>query len=138
MAVPGAHHLRLIGAVLLIAGGAVHTWLAIDGYGTADLQSMFFLNGAGSAVVAAGIVLWRGPIAPLAGLGISAVSLLSFAASRTGDGVVGFRGTGLEPAPESLLTLVLEAAALVVVGLVVVNERQRLVDRVVAALPGGR
>lgn len=134
----GAPRLRMLGAVLLVVGGAIHTWLAFDGYGTADLETVFLLNGAGSALVAAALASTRGPIAPLAGAGISAISLLAFALSRIGDGVVGFRATGLEPAPEALLTLVVEAAALVVIGAVVVAERRRLAADVRAALPGVR
>lgn len=130
--------MRVLGAVLLIAGGAIHTWLAFDGYGTSDLETVFLLNGAGSALAAAALALTRGPIAALVGAGISAVSLLAFAMSRIGDGVMGFRATGLEPAPEALLTLVVEAAALLVIGAVIVNERARLTADVRAALPGDR
>lgn len=127
--------LRLLGAVFLLIGGAIHTWLAFDQYGTADLEKVFFLNGAGSAVVAAAIVLGRGPLAPLVGVGVSAVSLLAFALSRVGDGVVGFRATGLDPVPEAPLTLLVEGAALVTLGLVVFAMRRRLVDAVRDALP---
>lgn len=129
--------LRLIGAALLIAGGSIHTWLAFDHYGTADLENVFFVNGAVSAVVAATIVLTRGPIAPLFGVGISAVSLFAFALSRVGEGVVGFRATGLDPTPEAPLTLLVEIAALLVLGAVVVAERDQLIDSVEDALPGG-
>lgn len=134
----GVFRLRIVGAVLLIAGGAVHTWLAFDGYGTKDLQTVFFLNGAGSAVVAAALASTRGPLAPLAGAGISAISLLAFGMSRIGDGVVGFRATGLEPVPEALLTLAVEAAALLVIGTVIVTDRDRLTADVRAALRGDR
>ncbi|MGI8792634.1 MAG: hypothetical protein ACR2H3_05570 [Acidimicrobiales bacterium] len=130
--------LRLLGATLLIVGGAIHTWLAFAQYGTADLETVFFLNGAASAVVATTIVLGRGLIGPVAGIGISMASLFAFLMSRVGSGVVGFRATGLDPAPESLLTLVVEGAALVVLGLVVMADRQRLVSVVKSALPGDR
>lgn len=129
--------LRLLGAALLLVGGAIHTWLAFDGYGTADLEKVFLLNGAGSAVVAAAIVLSRGPLAPLFGIGISAVSLLAFGLSRVGDGVIGFRATGLDPAPEAALTILAEIAALVVLGLVTASHREEIVGTVKDALPTG-
>lgn len=129
--------LRLVGAALLLFGGAIHTWLAFDSYGTADLEKLFLLNGIGSAVIAAAIVVTRGPVAPLVGVGISGASLLAFALSRVGDGVVGFRATGLEPMPEAPLTLVVEGAALVVLGVVVIAGRRLLVDTVSDALPNG-
>lgn len=128
--------LLTVGAALVLVGGAIHTWLAFEDYGTADLEKVFFLNGAGSALVAAVIVLTRHPLAALFGVGISAVSLLAFGLSRVGDGVLGFRATGLDPAPEGLLTILVEAGALVVLGLVVIAHRKHLVDPVREALPG--
>lgn len=120
--------LRVLGAVLLLAGGAIHTWLAFDGYGTAVLETAFFLNGVASAVAAAVVVLLAGRLGPLAGLGVSAGSLAAFVLSRVGPGVLGFRATGLDPAPEALATLVVEAAALAVLAIVLAvllaNERQ--------------
>lgn len=115
--------LRVLAAVLLLAGGAIHIWLAFDGYGTAALESAFFLNGVASAVAAAAIVLLPGPVGPLAGVGVSAGSLIAFALSRIGNGVLGFRGTGLDPAPEALATLVVEAAAVAVLAMVLFTER---------------
>lgn len=129
-------NLRLVGAGLLIVGGAIHTWLAFDRYGTADLESVFFVNGAASALVAAAIVLSRGVIAPVAGVGLSAVSLVAFLLSRIGDGVLGFRATGLDPVPEAPLTLLVEGAALVVLGFVSIARRKEFVDGVSDALPG--
>ena len=127
---------RLLGAVLLLAGGAVHTWLAFDEFGTEDLAAVFFLNGAASAVVAAIIALGRGPFAPVAGMGVSVVSLAAFAVSRIGDGVFGFRGRGLDPVPEGPLTLLFEGAAVVVLGWIVLNTRRQLFATVSRAARG--
>lgn len=135
MAMSRTNGARLLGAVLLLAGGAIHTWLAVDGYGSTDLQAVFLLNGAASAIVAVALVFGRGPIAPLAGVGLSAVSLLAFGLSRVGDGVVGFRATGLEPAPEALLTLVIEGAALAVLAFLALAERHQLVGAIRDGLP---
>lgn len=113
--------LRLIGAALVLVGGAIHVKLAFDHYGTATLEDLFFANAAVSAVVAAAIVGTRGVLAPLAGVAVAASSLVAFGLSRVGEGIAGFRATGLEPAPEGLLTLVVEVLAVAVLGLVVAS-----------------
>jgi hypothetical protein len=119
--------LRTVGVVAVLAGGALHLRLALDGYGNDDLITLFFLNAIGSALVAAWMTYDRRPLPLLAGLGVSAVSLLAFGLSRVGDGVVGFRGVGLEPAPDVLLTLGAEAVAVVALAIAVVRVRGELV-----------
>lgn len=122
--------LRSAGAVALLAGGALHCRLALDGYGTDDLVTLFFVNAIGSALVGMWLALDRTGFALLAGLGISAVSLAALGLSRTGDGVVGFRGVGLDPAPDVALTLVAEAAAVLLLGAAALRQRRQLVSRV--------
>lgn len=122
--------LRLAGAVLLLAGGAIHALLAFDGYGTSALEDMFLLNAAGSALVALALLLAPGPWPALAGVGIAGTSLLALALSRVGDGVVGFRGTGFDPVPDVPLTILFEVGALAVLAVVAVREREPLVDLV--------
>lgn len=131
-----ARALRLVGAALLLAAGAIHVALAFDGYGTDALEDLFLVNGAASAVVAGLVVLVRGPLPPLAGLAVSAGSLLALALSRTGDGIAGFRGTGLDPMPEVPLTIALELAGVVLFAALAWREREPLVDAVAGA--GGR
>lgn len=125
--------LRLAGTALLLVGGAIHVVLAFDGYGTSTLEDMFLLNGAGSAIVAIAVLLVRGPVPALAGIGLAASSLLALALSRSGDGVFGFRGTGLDPMPEVPLTILVEVAAVVVLGALALREREPLVDLVRSA-----
>ncbi len=122
--------LHLLGAGLLLVGGAIHVALAFDGYGTSELEQLFFLNGAVSAIVAAAVVLVRNPVPTLAGVGVATVSLLAFALSSVGGGVVGFRGTGLDPVPEVPATLVVELAAVVVLGTVAYRDRRRVIETV--------
>lgn len=133
MTAPDTRMLRMAGAALLLAGGAIHVMLAFDGYGTRTLEDMFLLNGAGSALVALALLLGRGPLPALGGLGIAAGSLLALVLSRVGDGVAGFRGSGLGPMPEAPLTIVFELAAVAVLGLLAVREREPLVDLVRSA-----
>lgn len=130
--------LRLAGAVLVLGGGLLHVVLAFDEYGSTDLIRVFFVNGAASAVVAVWLVLGRGPAPALAGIGLSAGSLLAFGLSRLGDGVLGFRATGLDPLPEAPLTLVLEAAAMGVLLVLSARHRAQLAEAVRDAVPGRR
>lgn len=129
---------RPLGALLLLLGGAIHTWLAFDGYGTADLQDLFLLNGVASAVAAAVILLVRIPLGAPLGAAVSAGSLLAFGLSRIGDGVVGFRATGIDPLPEAPVTLIVEIAALLILGSVSIANGDELIDGVGRALPGAK
>ena len=124
----GSRILDLVGGALLLAGGAIHTWLAFDGYGTTDLQRLFFVNGAASAAVTAAILLTRNPVPVLGGVGVAGVSLAALGLSRVGNGVVGFRGTGLEPLPEVPLTLVVEVLAMFVLGTILFRRRTELLS----------
>lgn len=44
MTAPAPRTLRLLGAALLLAGGAIHVVLAFDGYGTSTIEDLFLLN----------------------------------------------------------------------------------------------
>ena len=48
--------LRLVGAVLVLAGGTIHLELNLDDYGNDDILMAFALNAAASALVAAYLV----------------------------------------------------------------------------------
>lgn len=117
---------RTAGAVAVLAGGGLHAKLALDSYGTDNLITLFLLNAIGSALVAAWIVYNRSPFPLLAGLGVSSVSLLAFGLSRIGDGVVGFRGIGLEPSPEALATVVAEGVAVAFLSAALIASRRDL------------
>lgn len=129
---------RLLGSALLLLGGALHASLAFDGYGTPEIVEMFFLNGIASAAIAAAIAQGRSWLAPIAGIGVSSISLLAFMLSRVGDGVLGFRGTGFDPAPEAFLTVVFEAATVVLLSWLVLERRDEILETLKAALARGR
>jgi hypothetical protein len=116
--------LRLLGAALLLTGGAVHLQLSFDDYGTADIDRSFAVNALASALVAAYLALRRDPIGPLAGIVVSAGTLAAFALSRTGDGLLDFRATGVEPSPQAAVTLTVEIAAIVVLALALLLARR--------------
>ena len=109
-----ARVLRLAGAVLVLAGGAVHLKLNLDDYGNDDILMAFALNAVASALVAAYLVLRDDVVGPIAGIGLSVGSLLAFTMSRRGDGILDFREVGWNPSPEAALTVAVELAALAV------------------------
>jgi hypothetical protein len=108
-----ARGLRLVGAVLVLVGGALHLQLQLGEYGTEAIGRAFALNALVSGLVAAYLVLRADVLGPLAGMALSAGSLVAFAMSRVGDGILDFRETGFE-APNAALTVIVEALALVV------------------------
>jgi hypothetical protein len=117
--------LRLAGAALLLVGGAIHLELNLDAYGNDAILTAFALNAAASALVAAYLVLRDDRLGPVLGVALSVGSVVAFALSRRGDGILDFREVGWNPAPEAVLTVVLEVAAIVVLGATVAIERGR-------------
>jgi hypothetical protein len=116
--------LRLVGAVLVLLGGAIHLKLNLDDYGNDDLLKAFALNASASALVAAYLVLRDDIAGPIAGLAISIGSLGAFAMSRRGDGLLDFREVGWNPSPEAALTVAIEVAAVVGLALALVEMRR--------------
>ena len=121
-----ARSIRVVSAVLLLAGGLIHLWLHLDGYATVGIGRTFVANAAASALAAAYIVLRTDNLGPVSGIAVSVGSLLGLGLTRVGDGLLGFRETGLNPSPEAPLTVLIEllAAALLIV-LLVVNQKRR-------------
>ena len=117
--------LRLAGAALLLVGGAIHLELNLDAYGNDAILRAFALNAAASASVAAYLVLRDDRLGPVLGVALSVGSVVAFALSRRGDGILDFREVGWNPAPEAVLTVVVEVAAIVVLGATVAIERGR-------------
>jgi len=115
--------LRLVGAGLVLAGGAIHLKLNLDDYGNDDILKAFALNAAASALVAAYLVLRDDVVGPLAGIALSVGSLGAFAMSRRGDGVLDFREVGWNPSPEAVLTVAVEVAAVAALALVLLAGR---------------
>jgi hypothetical protein len=119
-----ARALRLVGAVLVLLGGAIHLKLNLDDYGNDDILKAFALNAAASALVAAYLVLRDDIVGPIAGLAVSIGSLGAFAMSRRGDGILDFREVGWNPSPEAVLTFAIEVAAVVVLAVALVEMRR--------------
>jgi hypothetical protein len=118
--------LRLVGALLVLAGGAVHLKLSLEDYGNDAIVRAFALNAGVSALAAAWLVLRDDVLGPLAGIGVSLGTLVAFALSRQGDGLLDLREVGItNPAPDAVLTLVAEGLALVVLVLAVLVRPRR-------------
>ncbi|MEO6317677.1 MAG: hypothetical protein ABIP36_02735 [Acidimicrobiales bacterium] len=106
--------LRLVGAVLLLIGGAVHLKLNLDDYGTEDISRTFAINAGASALVALYLLLRNDILGPLAGIAVSVGTLIGFGLSRQGDGILDFREVGFNPSPDAAVTVAVEALAIVV------------------------
>ena len=118
-----ARVLRLVGAALVLAGGAMHLKLNLDDYGNDDVLRAFAINAAASAVIAAYLVLRDDVRGLLAGLALSLASLAAFAMSRRGDGILEFREVGWNPSPDAALTVAVEVAAVVALALALLQTR---------------
>jgi len=115
--------LRLAGAVLVLIGGAVHLKLNLDDYGTEDIGRTFALNAGASALAAAYLVLRNDILGPLAGIAVSAGTLIAFGLSRQGDGILDFREVGFNPSPDAAITVAAEGLALMLLALAALQQR---------------
>jgi hypothetical protein len=103
-----------VAIVLLIATALIHLKLYDDGYKdfpNANLGRSFLLNAVACATAAVALWFHRGALSALAGLAVINGTLLGFALSRTDRGVFEFTERGFDPAPEAVLSLVVEIGA---------------------------
>ena len=108
---------RVVAAVLVLIGGYIHLKLYFDSYRDvpdANLGRSFLLNAAAALVVAVVLVVWRNPLALVAGLVLVNATMIGFGLSRTGSGIFGFTETGFQPSPEAAISLVVEIGAAVI------------------------
>ena len=107
-----------LSALLIAAGGYVHLCLYRHGYRTIPKIGVgFLLTVIASGVLSFGIVVLRGDanrLARLAGLALSAGTLVAFAVSRTPAGLFNFREVGFHPSPQAALAVITEGGALLV------------------------
>jgi hypothetical protein len=110
---PSVSLLARIGAAgCLAASGLLHAQLYLHGYRTIPgIGPAFLLQASGSLAVALLLTLNSAIVLRLAAAALAAGALLGFIASRT-IGVVGFVEYGLQPAPQALISLLVETAAL--------------------------
>lgn len=104
--------LRIVAALLVLAGGVVHLKLWDDGYQDIDrVGPMFLVNVVSSIGLSVALVVWRHWLPVVASLGLAIGTLLAFGISRTSWDILGFNENGFEPSPEAALALVFEVGA---------------------------
>jgi hypothetical protein len=109
--------LRLAAAGSLGVSGFLHAELYLHGYRAIPYIGRVFLLQAAGALAVAVLLLVAGPIIlRLAAAGLAAGALVGFILSRT-VGVLGFVERGLDPAPQALLSVLAEAATLVLLAI---------------------
>jgi MFS family permease len=142
-----ARGLTLAAAGLIAAGGYVHFCLYRRGYRSIpSIGPAFLLQFTFSAIVAAALVLARGwlhagrrrvamaQVARVAGVALALGTLVALAIAHTEGGLFGWREFGLQPAPQTAITIIVEweAAVFLVVAMVcgrVAASRSRANDR---------
>jgi len=104
--------LRVLIAAALSTSGYIHAQLYVCGYRFIHVVGVLFLLQASASFALAALVLVGGPVSiRIAAAGAAAGALGGFAASRT-VGVFGFTERGWQPSPQSLLSVLVEVAAL--------------------------
>ena len=118
--------LRIDAAVCVVAGGLVHLKLWDDGYRHIDkIGPSFLLNAVASIVVGIAVATWRHWLPVAAALAVVDGTLLAFALSRTSRGVLDFTERGWNPSPEAAVALVVEVAAVALLGALLWMGRDR-------------
>lgn len=116
--------LRLATAVCLAVSGYLHARLYIGGYRVIPVIGPSFLLQASAAFAVAVLVALGGPfLLRLAAAALAAGALAGFVLSRT-TGLFGFSERGFQPAPEALLSVLTEAAVLVLVAVTLYRMRR--------------
>jgi hypothetical protein len=122
-----------LSALLIAAGGYVHLCLYRHGYRSIPkIGAGFLFTVIASGVLALALLVLRSHanrLARLAGMALSAGTLVAFALSRTPAGLFNFREVGLQPSPQAALALLTEGSALLLLLATFVIERTTLASR---------
>jgi hypothetical protein len=122
-----------LSALLLAAGGYVHLCLYRHGYRTIPKIGVgFLLTVIVSGVLTVALLVLHGHanrLARLAGMALSAGTLVAFAISRTPAGLFNFREIGFHPSPQAGLAVITEGGALILLVATFVMERTWLAPR---------
>jgi hypothetical protein len=119
-----ARWLSIASAALILTGGYVHLCLYRNGYRFIPKIGVSFLIQAGSSAVLAAALLVRGghlrigrhtlavaQLTRVAAIGLSLGTLAALGIAHTPGGLFQFREIGLRPAPQTLIAIVAEAVA---------------------------
>ena len=103
---------RVGAAVCLAVSGVLHAQLYLHGYRTIPgIGPAFLLQASGALAVALLLLISPAAVLRLGAAALAAGALVGFIASRT-IGVLGFVEYGLQPAPQALISLLVETTAL--------------------------
>ncbi|MEV6839031.1 hypothetical protein AB0N17_31730 [Streptomyces sp. NPDC051133] len=110
--------LRTATAATLAAGGYIHAQLYIGGYRFIHVVGSLFLLQASASFALAAVLLvgTPPPLLRIAEAGVALGALGGFTASRT-VGVFGFTETGLQPAPQAVLSILAETGTLLLLAI---------------------
>jgi hypothetical protein len=131
-----ARWLSVVSAVLILAGGYVHYCLYRHGYRFIPKIGVSFLLQAGSSTILAAALLVRGgrvrlgrhrvPVAQLtrlSAIGLSVGTLAALGIAHTPAGLFQFHEVGLRPAPQTLIAIVTESLAALLLGVAMLEAR---------------
>ena len=134
-----ARRLSSVAALLIVAGGYVHFCLYLHGYRFIPKIGVSFLLQFMSSAVLAGALLVKGrqlqlgrhvvalgQLTRLAGIGLSVGTLAALGLAHTRGGLFQFHEIGLRPAPQTLIAIVAESLATVVLVVAMLEARPRL------------
>ena len=103
---------RVGAASCLAVSGVIHAQLYLHGYRTIPgIGPAFLLQASGSGAVALLLLFSSAAVLRLAAAALAAGAMVGFIASRT-IGVFGFVEYGLQPAPQALISVLVEITAL--------------------------
>jgi hypothetical protein len=117
---------RVGAAGCLAASGVIHAELYLHGYRTIPgVGPAFLLQASGSLAVALLLLFTTTTMLRLAAAALAAGALVGFILSRT-IGILGFVEYGLQPAPQALISVLVEIATL---ALLAVDALHRITSR---------
>jgi hypothetical protein len=131
---------------LILAGGYVHFCLYRRGYRFIPKIGVSFLLQSASSAILAGALLVRGgrirlgrrsmalaQLTRLSAIGLSVGTLAALAVAHTPGGLFKFREIGLRPAPQTLIAIVVESLAVLLLAVAIVLARTTARNQTVAA-----
>ena len=135
-----ARRLSIASAALILAGGYVHFCLYRHGYRfIPKIGVSFLLQAVSSVLLAVALLLLRGgrrrlgrrsvalaQLTRLSGIGLSLGTLAALGIAHTPAGLFQFREIGLRPAPQTLVAIVAEFLATVLLGVALLEERSAM------------
>ncbi len=128
----------MAGAALLV-GGYIHLDLYRHGYRVIPMIGVLFaLNAAASAIAGLAILFRQDLVVRAGAIAVAAGTLVAFGASHLPGGIFNFTEHGLQPAPQSLISLLAEGAAVAVLAVTFAWDLRRRLPVEAAPMPSGR